>query len=715
MSEISYYNSLPPKGKPHLSNGNMSVIDFLNGIKYGKWKELVLPIRNEPDKENRSALKKKLVSVTLSGVFQERKEQNLISYSGFICIDVDNFTDKAGIIKDPYTYCCFDSVSGNGFAVVVKTKQETHKSHFKWLQKYYFEKYGIVIDPAPQNIASLRYISFDPLLEINEKSKVAGIYKEPKKLPTALPIILSGDKVGEYVAECVRSGKNIAPTYHEYLHLSFALASGFGESGRQYFHSLCSLDEKYNSIHADNQYNLALKRGVDKIGVGTFYFMLKNAGIKIIPDQQGALSAVVIAKKSGRNNEAIKQQLVEVNGMDEVSANNLINEVDNRSDISLPNLTKTPEHLITNLVEWMKLNHPLRKNEINSLIYENDVEVKKERLNTIYLRARSVFDDTAVTFELIDRIIISEFTPVFNPITEYIEKNMWRKSEGNIHALLCTIDSDTQGGAIFLKKWLLSIIAAYKGFPVRSVLALVGSQNSGKTEFFRRLLPSALKKYYAESKLDAGKDDDLLMCQKLIVMDDEMGGKSKDNEKRFKELTSKQIFSLRAPYARANEDFKRLAILCGTSNTNDVVNDRSGNTRVLPIEVKGINHAAYNEINKDELFMELYREFESGAEWQLTKDELALLQTTSDDFQTANFENELITKYFYPAIEGGGLVQYMTATEIKIELERASQQKINSMKLFGAELRKVFGVQKFKDKQKVYEVIRKENGSQSVF
>ena len=85
--------------------------------------------------------------------------------------------------------------------------------------------------------------------------------------------------------------------------------------------------------------------------------------------------------------------------------------------------------------------------------------------------------------------------------------------------------------------------------------------------------------------MDAGKDDDLLMTQKLIVMNDEMGGKSKQDEKRFKELTSKAIFSLRAPYARNNEDFKRLAVLCGTSNDKEVINDPTGNTRILPVEV----------------------------------------------------------------------------------------------------------------------------------
>jgi len=50
----------------------------------------------------------------------------------------------------------------------------------------------------------------------------------------------------------------------------------------------------------------------------------------------------------------------------------------------------------------------------------------------------------------------------------------------------------------------------------------------------------------------AVKDDELLMSQKLIIMD-EMSGKNKTDQKRFKDLTSKHTFSLRAPYDRGGK------------------------------------------------------------------------------------------------------------------------------------------------------------------
>jgi len=243
---------------------------------------------------------------------------------------------------------------------------------------------------------------------------------------------------------------------------------------------------------------------------------------------------------------------------------------------------------------------------------------------------------------------------------------------------------------IFIRKWLISIIAAYNGVPVRLVLSLVGGQNTGKTEWFRRLLPNGLRKYYAESKLDAGKDDDMLMCQKLIVMDDEMGGKSKQDEKRFKELTSKSVFSLRAPYGRNNEDFKRLAVLCGTSNDPEIINDPTGNTRILPVDVLSIDHELYNSIDKDELFMEAYRAYESGEDWQLNKDELVDLNKVGEDFESIAYERELILQFFTHPTPGTE-PEWMTATQIKDYLETQTKQKINSMRKLGIELIKIFG------------------------
>ena len=719
MANISLFNSLPPgKGQPHVCDEIISLADFLGAVKHGKWQNIVAPIREQQDKKKRDQLKKRLPTVTIGGVFKERKQDLLIQHSGFICVDIDHFNDKTALLQDRYTYALFNSVSGNGIAVVIKVNPDKHKESYKWISEYYYATYGISVDPAPKNVASLRYVSYDPELFINEKSLKSKTRSNKPKKPKSIPVILGNDQVSELVDEVQKSGVNIAPDYDSYLKLGFALANGFGEEGRKYFHALCQPSEKYDSKQTDNQYDRCLQ-GANRSGVtvGTFYFMLKDAGFSLPQTNQRAVQVAAMAKKSGRTEEAVIIQLQEMENIPQPQAEAIANQVFERDDINLSAVAKDPDQLIQSLIEWVAQNHPIRVNAITRMIEENGNDVKKERLNSIYLRARMCFNTKEVTKDLIESIIFSDMIPEFNPITEFIDKNRHRNSTGNVEALIDSIKTDTPNAGLFIKKWLISIIAAYDGNPVRSVLALVGGQNTGKTEWFRRLLPSEIKKYYAESKLDAGKDDEILMTQKLIVMDDEMGGKSKQDEKRFKELTSKSVFSLRAPYGRYNEDFKRLAILCGTSNDPNVINDPTGNTRIFPVNVLSINHEKYNGIDKNELFMELVRMYESGDEWSLTKDEVAELGVLSNDYEVIPFERELICEFFKPAEMGGGYVEHLTSTQIKAYIEKNSGQRILSIRKFGLELKNVFGNSKSRriggKVFKTYDVIKDSGNTQA--
>jgi predicted P-loop ATPase len=711
MTKISLFKSLPQKGESHLCSEVITMMDFLNGVKFGKWSSVIEPIIAEPEKSKRSALKRNIPSVTVAGVFRERKATMLIEHSGYMAIDIDSFTDRTELLSDAYTYALFHSCSATGLVVIVKVNPEKHKESYNWISEYYFKNFGIAVDEAPKSVASLRYVSFDPNLFINERSRKSGVKAIQKpKHNQSIPIVLPDNIAAEMCQETVSIGADVAPDYASYFKLGLSLASGFGEAGRSMFHLLCSVSDKYNHGQAEKKYNECL-RVYPKAGVsvGSFYWMLKQHGIHPPRESQKPVQLAVLGKQSGRTREGITQQLVEMEGMDKDAAGKIVDEVMKRNDMTLKVVSTDPEDLIQNTVQFIQQNHPIRKNVITGILEENGSEVKKERLNTIYLRARSVFNSKEVNYDLIERIIFSEFTPDFNPIAEYIDANCHRKRSGNIDALIDTITTDSSGVEVFIRKWILGWIAAVDGHPVRSVLCLTGGQNSGKTEWFRRLPPVQLRKYYAESKLDAGKDDDILMCQKLWVMDDEMGGKSKQDEKRLKELTSKSMFSLRAPYGRHNEDFKRLAVLCGTSNDDSIINDPTGNTRILPIRVLSIDHDAYNSIDKDELFMEAYRAYHDGEEWQLNKEEMAMLDGVGKDFEAIPFERELIMKFFAKP-KTGLYSDWLTASEIKDVIETKTRQKIMSLRKLGLELRAIFGDSKGKSidgiSLKRYEVVR---------
>ena len=678
----------------------LTIDDFIAKVKHGVWQNVVEKIRNAKSKEEKTAFKILLPAVTVSGTFHERKESGLIQHSGFVQIDIDHDISKfEDLCKDQYTYAVFKSAGGNGLVVIVKINKEKHKESIRFLRDYYFNTYKIFIDDAPVNVASLRFVSFDPNAFINEKSKVSKQISEKKVKPKSLNLVFGNSEVDGLVQEIQRSGISIAPSYEEYRNLAFALADGFGENGRDYFHALCFNDSNYKQRDSDKQFDEALKGRKSGISVGTFYYMVQNAGFQLPKVNQAALNTAVIGKSNNLSVDLIAQNLVNQYNFDLKNAEEFAKKVIEDQNITLASVSGDADKLIETLISWLNKHYEIKLNTITRILEDKGDILTQRKLNSIFLKAKKAFNIPALTYDILERIIFSEEIPEFNPFEEYFKANSYRESNGNLDKLCKTIDSYDEiieFTSIFIKKWFVSLIAATDGYPIRSVLALVGGQNTGKTEWFRRLLPKNLQKYYAESKMDAGKDDDLLMTQKLIVMNDEMGGKSKQDEKRFKELTSKAIFSLRAPYGRNNEDFKRLAVLCGTSNDKEVINDPTGNTRILPVEVFNINHDLYNSIDKDELFMEAKRLYDKGFDYKLSKKELEFLDKFGGLFQAINQEYEAINKFFMQPVKDPkgnyiGFVEFMTATDIKDVIEQHSKIQIRNMKKFGIELKKFFG------------------------
>jgi len=695
---ISYWISVKDTKKDF---ERTSVDELLNRIKNGYWKDQVELVRSEQDEARKKQQKAVLPSVTIGGVFNERKEQGLEKHSGFICIDVDNYTDRSKINDDPYTYALFSSVGGNGFAVICKVDPLKHKESYNFIAEHYFLNYGITVDPAPKNVASCRFVSYDPDLFLNTKSKKSKYKIEKKRLPKNISIIVPKTDIGELVNQVTKS---VADEYHDYLALSFSIAVGFDNDGREYFHKLCSFSDKYDPAQTDKQYDIALKRTGTGITVGTFYYFLKKGGADLTKyNSDKAISSVKLAKRMNTPKVEVVKELAREKNIDENEALDIVNEIFERNDMDIRH-EGGAENMIINCSNFILKRFNIRKNLISRKYEWNGIPMYDKEFNTVFLECRMTFDDKSITFDIVNRIIQSVAIPEYNPFFEYIEANKHRISTGNIQKLCDSVKSNTSLKDRFIRKWMIGIVACIYGNPVRSVLALTGGQNTGKTEWFRRLLPSALQPYYAESNLDRGKDDELLMCEKLIVMDDEMGGKSKQDEKKFKELTSKNYFSLRAAYGRYNEDYKRLAILCGTSNDHQLINDSTGNTRILPIEVVSIDHALYNSIDKDDLFMELHRAYTSGEVFNLVETELSILNEVGRSFESIPFERELILKFFEIPYNRG---EWLTATEIKDIIETYSKQRILSMKKLGSELKQTFGNPMFKDRSNKYYVERK--------
>ena len=294
--------------------------------------------------------------------------------------------------------------------------------------------------------------------------------------------------------------------------------------------------------------------------------------------------------------------------------------------------------------------HQFRYNEITSRTEIDGKPMTDRDVNTLFINAKKA--GIKITKANVEYILNSDYVESYHPIKEFLENQEVEKKTESIEQLVNSIGSNTYPHEFLQKlitKWLVGTVASlYDGNINLLLLLLTGAKNTGKTEFFRRLLPLELKDYFADNKLDQGKDSDILMTIRWIILDDEYGGKSKRDINRLKELLSKKEVTVRLPYGRHPVTRKRIASLCGTTNETNLLYDHNGNRRIIPVEVLSRNFDLYDSIDKAALWREVYQLYKSGYDWELSKEDIETLSLYSGKFENHSSEYELVSKYFIP-------------------------------------------------------------------
>lgn len=707
MTNISIYTNV----KQIKTERTIPMDLFLDGIREGSWQDVVLKIRNISDKKQRTIEKAKVPNVTLSGVFGNRIDSDCKVHSNFIGIDLDNLGAETEMVKkllsaDPYVYACFVSISGKGLCVIIKIDGERHRDAFEAIASYFIEKYQKIVDSSCINVSRTRYVSYDPFLYVNENSLIWKKYLPKPKKRKIQQVIFVKTEFDEVVKKMVQANISCVDDYRDWVSISFGLAEQFGESGREYFHQLSACSAKYEFPICDKQYDIALKRR-GKFGrpitIATIYWFAKQAGINVYSERTKRISAVTSTmKKSGLNADQVKNNLKKFEGIEGEEAEDIIQQA-----FAANASFEAGESIVENVRMWLRHNYDLKRNLITRKI-ENAGQVLEEiDFNQMFLDCKVAFDK--LDFNLFIKVVFSHHTPSYNPVKEALESYEWDgvKRLGAFGECITSNTGTLSWRCMMVQKWIVGIIHSVYGGYSELNFVLAGAKNTGKTEFFRKLLPKELEPYFAMSQLNRGKDDEILMCEKLIIMNDEYGGKNKPDSKNEKRLMASDRFDLRKPYGKGNETIKRIASLCGTSNPTDILNDPDGNRRIIVMEATGqFNFSLYNSVDKRQLFAEALQVWKQGERPFLTVDEIAILEDFTDDkFQMVSFEREMIQKYF-EAPGKASKQDFMTNTEIKIYLEGFTRQTIVGNKL-GAQLKKLGYEKTHKGKDHGYLISKK--------
>jgi hypothetical protein len=657
---ISQYDSIY-----NTKDTDIELAAFIEGVRTGKWQDIVLQVRATADKDERDKKKKSAPLVTVSGSFSARKDEALRAHSGFIAIDIDNIENpeetKKLIAADAYIYAAFTSISGHGLCLIIRIDGTRHLDAFNGIASYLYNEYQLIVDQSGKNVSRARFISYDPWIIINTKAVLFKKYLPKKKEQKLARVAVIKTDFDAMIAAMDRKGLNLCEDYSDWIQIAYALVSEFGEGGRDYFHTLSSHSSKYNSDDCNAQYTACLKNHSESKGkrstIATLYYHAKKNGIETYSEQSKAiLRAASSQRAAGLSPEAIVRSL-EVSGISPEESTKVVNEIVAK-DIKFKS-----ENVSADIAAFINT-YDLKKNVVTRKIELNGRAIDDSDINSIYLDSKAVFKEA--TKDLITAIIFSNRVQTYNPLHEFFEEELHMEDEcPNLTHLLNSVITDTPNADKWICKWLVSVVASAYGNHSPLVLIFSGEkQGTGKTHWFRYLLPKRLRYLFAESKMDGGKDDEILMCLKLMILDDEYGGKSKKEEKRLKELTSKEFINVREPYGRVSLDLRRLAVFCGTSNETQILNDPTGNRRQIPIHILDINKDEYNKCDKEGLWRELYAMYRAGWDYTVLHQDIQDLNDSTLTFKHSTPEEDLIHKKLQPG-NSSSYGEWMSLTDIQ--------------------------------------------------
>lgn len=287
-----------------------------------KWAQTTRSLRSLPKEEQADFKRRQLPFVTFSGIFTLRHNEHLVRHSGLLCFDFDHVGNETSVrdlqqrlISDPIlnVNLAFRSPSGDGLKLVVKNNftPENHNAKYAQLAQYILQHYNITVDHT-NDIARACFLCHDPKAYYNSQFIIHN--SQLKK-----SVLSVGDKISQsdknsvnqrslspWRENSVNSVRNktsvrdktletaiqrieqhhidVTTHYHDWYRIGMALASHYGEAGRDYYHRISRFYPHYTPQETNKQYDLCLRYNTHRIHLGTLFYLIQNTDdrVKII-------------------------------------------------------------------------------------------------------------------------------------------------------------------------------------------------------------------------------------------------------------------------------------------------------------------------------------------------------------------------------------------------------------------------------------------------
>jgi hypothetical protein len=320
-----------------------------------------------------------------------------------------------------------------------------------------------------------------------------------------------------------------------------------------------------------------------------------------------------------------------------------------------------PSQLLTYKTEaFLNSRYELRKNVMTGVAQYRSkdsydyrfYDLTKEVMNTMSIRALKAGLDS--WDKDIKRYVQSTMIPEFDPVNEWLEQLPKWDGRDRVTPLAERIKTRNQHWVSDFHKWMLSMVAHWKGIDRNHgnaiVPMLIGKQGCGKSAFCGMLLPEELRDYYID-KIDFKNETaiNLGLTSFALINIDEFDMLSKSQQPLLKHLISKSDVKMRPPYGKAYEQRRRYAsFIATTNNLRPLPDDKSGSRRFICIVVdEQIDYLT--PIDYPQLYAQLQAEIARGDRYWFEESENQRIIDSNRQFERVGNIEKMISLTFRPA------------------------------------------------------------------
>ena len=321
---------------------------------------------------------------------------------------------------------------------------------------------------------------------------------------------------------------------------------------------------------------------------------------------------------------------------------------------------KTSQLLTYKTEAFLNSRYELRKNVMTGVAQYRSKDsydyrfsdLTKEAMNTMSIRALKAGLDS--WDKDIKRYVQSTMIPEYDPVNEWLEQLPKWDGRDRITPLAHRIQTDNPHWVSDFHKWMLSMVAHWKGIDRNHgnaiVPMLIGAQGCGKTAFCGIILPEELRDYYID-KIDFKNETaiNLGLTSFALINIDEFDMLSRSQQPLLKHLISKSDVKMRPPYGKAYEQRRRYAsFIATTNNLRPLPDDKSGSRRFICIVVnEQIDYLT--PVDYPQLYAQLVAEIARGDRYWFDDDENQRIIQENRKFERVGNIEKMISLTFQPA------------------------------------------------------------------